>query len=50
MAETDEQEPTAVEPVNGAGLTEDDPPQDGVSQDPGFEVTGDIDAMPEGVV
>lgn len=38
--------PVAVEPVNGAGLTDQDPPQT-VTQDPTVAIVGDLDALPE---
>jgi len=38
-----------LSPVGGAGVTDADPPQDGISQDPAVEVVGDVDELPEGV-
>jgi hypothetical protein len=37
----------AVEPFGGAGLFDVDPEQDGVNQDPGQDVSGELDALPE---
>jgi hypothetical protein len=36
-----------AEPVGAAGVFNVDPDQDGVSQDPEYKATGDIDALPE---
>jgi hypothetical protein len=40
-------EPEPVAPVGGAGLFDVDPDQNGISQDPDVEVTGDLVAVPE---
>jgi len=43
----DDGAPVAVEPLDGAGVAADDPPQDGVPQYPAVAVAGDVDVLPE---